>query len=145
MSAGIESINHTVHQTNTWIHDLDERLGWENRARSYRVLRAVLHVLRDWLPIDEGANLSAQLPTLLRGVFYDQWRPSAVPAKERSLQAFLNRVEELSRPDPPRDMEWVVGAVFELLADKVTPGEIEDVRDSLPKDLRALWPLGANA
>ena len=40
MSAvGLESIEHTVQLTHTWINDLDARLGWENKHRSYRLLR----------------------------------------------------------------------------------------------------------
>jgi uncharacterized protein (DUF2267 family) len=31
-------------------------------------------------------------------------------------------------------------AVFELLSNKITSGEIEDVRNSLPEELRTLWP-----
>lgn len=31
-------------------------------------------------------------------------------------------------------------AVFELLSKKITAGEIEDVRNALPADVRTLWP-----
>ena len=69
MSAvGLESIDHTVQLTHIWINDLDARLGWENKHRSYRLLRSVLQTLRDWLRIEETAGLGAQLPELLRGV-----------------------------------------------------------------------------
>jgi uncharacterized protein (DUF2267 family) len=138
--AGIEGIDRTVHATNGWIHDINERLGWDNRAKSYRLLRAVLHALRDWLPIGEGANLSAQLPTLLRGVYYEQWRPSTVPTKERDKDTFVARVESAMKPDMLDDPEAAIGAVLAILTQKTTSGEIRDVRNALPKDLRALWP-----
>jgi uncharacterized protein (DUF2267 family) len=138
--AGIEGIDRTVHATNGWIHDINERLGWDNRAKSYRLLRAVLHALRDWLPIGEGANLSAQLPTLLRGVYYEQWRPSTVPAKPRDKNAFIARVEDAMKPELLDDPEAAVGAVLAILTKKTTLGEIEDIRNALPKDLRSLWP-----
>jgi uncharacterized protein (DUF2267 family) len=35
--------------------------------------------------------------------------------------------------------------VFGVLSEKVTAGEISDVRQSLPADLRALWPAAAKA
>jgi len=67
MSAvGLESIDHTVQLTHIWINDLDASLGWENKSRSYRLLRTVLQTLRDWLPVNEAVDLGAQLPTLLR-------------------------------------------------------------------------------
>jgi uncharacterized protein (DUF2267 family) len=138
--AGIEGIDRTVHATNGWIHDINERLGWDNRAKSYRLLRAVLHALRDWLPIGEGANLSAQLPTLLRGVYYEQWRPSTVPTKERDKNTFVARIERAMKPDMLDDPEAAIGAVLAILTQKTTSGEIQDVRNALPKDLRALWP-----
>ena len=138
--AGIEGIDRTVHATNGWIHDINERLGWDNRAKSYRLLRAVLHALRDWLPIGEGANLSAQLPTLLRGVYYEQWRPSTVPTKERDKNTFVARIERAMKPDRLDDPEAAIGAVLAILTQKTTSGEIQDVRNALPKDLRALWP-----
>ena len=63
---GLEGLEHMVQVTHTWINDLDDRLGWNNKPRSYRLLKAVLHALRDWLQLNEAADLAAQLPTLLR-------------------------------------------------------------------------------
>ena len=66
-TVGLESLDHTVELTHIWINELDDRLGWNNKRRSYRLLKAVLQVLRDWLQLGEAADLAAQLPTLLRG------------------------------------------------------------------------------
>jgi uncharacterized protein (DUF2267 family) len=128
-----------------WIKDLDKALHWNNKARSYRLLRSVLHALRDWLQVNESANLAAQLPTLVRGIYYDQWRPAATPVKERSKTNFLARVERDFYNDPLPDAAFAVSAVFRLLSEKVTGGEISDVRQALPADLRALWPGSAKA
>ncbi len=50
MSAqGLEHLDHTVQLTHVWINDLDGRLEWNDKARSYRLLKAVLHTLRDSL------------------------------------------------------------------------------------------------
>ena len=138
--SGLEGIDRTIHATNGWIHDINEQLGWESRPRSYHLLRAVLQALRDWLPIDEGANLSAQLPTLLRGVYYEQWRPSKVPIKQRDRGSFVARIEAAMKPDILADPEAAIGVVFAILTSKTSLGEAEDVRNALPTDLRALWP-----
>ena len=50
MTSGLENLEHTVQLTHVWINELDDRLGWNNKPRSYRLLKAVLHALRDWLP-----------------------------------------------------------------------------------------------
>jgi len=141
MSAvGLESLDHTVELTHIWINNLDERLGWNNKARAYRLLKAVLHALRDWLQTNEAADLAAQLPGLLRGVYYEQWRPSATPVKRRTKADFVARVEESFKADPLAHPSQAVMAVFELLSEKISAGEINDVRHALPEELRHLWP-----
>ncbi|HWP24989.1 MAG TPA: DUF2267 domain-containing protein [Xanthobacteraceae bacterium] len=141
MSAGLESLDHTLQLTHIWINELDEKLGWNNKPRSYRLLRAVMHALRDWLQVNEAADFAAQLPVLLRGVFYEQWRPGAGPVRKRSKAAFLARVQEEFKGDPlilsPRE----IAAVFELISSKITAGEVEDVRNGLPEEVRELWSM----
>lgn len=140
MSAvGLEGLDHTVQLTRIWINELDARLGWNNKPRAYRLLRAVLHALRDWLPLNERADLAAQMPTLLRGAYYEQWRP-ATRVKHRTKAEFLARVEDSFKPDPLAQSSQAVMAVFELLSRKITAGEIDDVRHALPEELRDLWP-----
>ena len=146
MSAvGLESIDHTVQLTHIWINDLDTRLGWDNKHRSYRLLRTVLQAVRDWLPINEAVDLGAQLPALLRGVYYEHWRPATTPVKQRSKADFIARIADAFENDPILFTSEAVTAVFALLSDKVAAGEIEDVRHELPADIRALWPRSSQA
>ena len=146
MSAvGLASIEHTVQLTHVWINALDTRLGWDNKPRSYRLLRTVLQSVRDWLPVNEAAGLGAQLPELLRGVYYEHWRPAAAPAKKRSRADFIARIDAAFRSDPIVFSPEAVTAVFELLSDKIAAGEVEKVRHELPADIRALWPAAARA
>lgn len=141
MSAvGLESLEHSVQLTHIWINDLDERLGWNNKPRAYRLLKAVLHALRDWLQINAAVDLAAQIPTPLRGAYYEQWQPAAVPGRKRTKADFLARVEQSFEADPlPHTGQAVIG-VFELLSERITAGEIDDVRRALPADLRDFWP-----
>ena len=70
MSAlGLETIDTAVSGANSWINEVNKRTGWDNKQRSYRLLRQVLHVIRDHLSVDEVAQLGAQLPTLIRGIY----------------------------------------------------------------------------
>ena len=136
---GLESLQHTVALTHTWINDLDERLEWNNKPRAYRLLKSVLHALRDWLHLNEAVDLGAQLPTLLRGVYYMNWRPTGNIVRIRTKAAFLARVDEDFQRDPLPNTEQAVMAVFALLSKKITAGEIDDVRRALPNDLRTIW------
>jgi uncharacterized protein (DUF2267 family) len=144
-TVGLESIEHTVHLTHAWINDLDEFLGWRSKARSYRLLRSVLQALRDWLPVNEAADFAAQLPTLLRGVYYEHWRPGTTPIKHRSKADFLARVDHAFVGDPIIYTEEAVSIAFQFLSTKVAAGEIADVKHALPADVRALWTLSSAA
>jgi len=145
MSAtGLEVFDTTLHKTHTWLKAIMQELGTEDRHRAYMALRAVLHALRDRLPVEEVAQLGAQLPMLIRGIYYEGWDPTGKPLKERHKEAFLAHVaRELKTPSgPAMDPEAAVKAVFKVLGQKVVEGEIEDVRRLLPKELRELWPEG---
>lgn len=142
---GLESIDHTVQLTHQWVSELDQRLGWEDKHRSFRLLRTVLQALRDWLPVNEAASFGAQLPELLRGVYYEHWRPAATPVKPRHKADFIARIADAFKVDPFFVSEDAVAIVFELLTDKLTRGEIENVRRALPADIRAIWPLPSRA
>ncbi len=140
MSAkGLESFDHTVQLTYGWLKELSESNGWSDRQRSYHLLRATLHALRDWLPVNEAVDLGAQLPMLVRGIYFEGWRPAQTPAKPRDLGAFLDRVDNAFRDDPLEGTEEAVSTVFNLLKRHVSTGEIQDVRRALPGDLRTLW------
>lgn len=141
MSAqGLEGLEHTVQLTHIWINDLDGRLEWNDKGRSYRLLKAVLHALRDSLPVNEAADLGAQLPALLRGAYYEQWRPGKAAAKGHNIEQFIERVTADFRRDPLPDPAKAIMAVFQLLTKKITEGEIEDVRRCLPEGIRNIWP-----
>ncbi len=83
---GLSQFDTTIHATNTWLKDLMERLGWEDRHRAYQAFRAVLHALRDHLTVDEVATLGAQLPLLIRGIYYEGWHPADKPLRERKKE-----------------------------------------------------------
>lgn len=136
----LPAIDHTVQLTHEWIADLSGRLGGIEQKRSYRLLRVALQTLRDWLNVNEAAHLGAQLPTLVRGLYYEGWRPAKTPVREHSKKAFVARVEKAFKADPLDDPEEAVYAVFALLNNRISEGEAEDVKVCLPKALRELWP-----
>jgi uncharacterized protein (DUF2267 family) len=122
-----------------WVNDLADDLGWDQR-RAYHLLRCVLHTLRDWLQPEEMADLAAQLPALVRGIFFEGWRPADSPVLERKKEDFMARIQEAFSGDLLDDPDEAVAAVFRLLADHISHGEMIQVRNSLKKPLRELWP-----
>jgi uncharacterized protein (DUF2267 family) len=137
---GLKPFDSTIQTTNIWLNDILERLGWQDSYRAYHALRAVLHALRDRLTVEQAAALAAQLPMLVRGFYYEGWHPHGKPVKERHMEEFLAHIVDAFRDDPDVDPEQVTRAVFQVLAKHVTVGEIESVKQSLPTELRSLWP-----
>jgi len=126
-------------ETEEWVDDLMRRLDWHDRSKVYTVLLGTLHAVRDSLPRDEAIFVGAQMPALLRGLYYEGWHPTArMSAKNRD--AFLERVHEAVHRDPGIDAEQVAHAVFGLLAARLPPGELEEAKAATPKPLRSLWP-----
>jgi len=99
-----------------------------------------LHALRDRLTVDEVAQLGAQLPILVRGLYYDQWHPAGKPERLRHKEEFLAAVAEELDDIGPINPERATRAVFAVLEHHIAPGEIEDVMGMLPARLRELWP-----
>jgi uncharacterized protein (DUF2267 family) len=139
-TSGPDIFDSTVHQAHQWLQDVMHEMGWQDRQRAYLALRGTLHALRDHLTVDEAAQLSAQLPMLIRGLYFEGWDPSRVPVRERHREQFLGHVAEAFRGTRPVNAEHMARAVLKVLARRITAGEAEDVRRMLPDDLKALWP-----
>ena len=136
----VKAFDSTIHKTNTWLKELMSELGWEDYARSYHALRAVLHTLRDRLTVEEATDLAAQLPMLIRGFYYEGWNPSRKPVSGRKKDEFLAHVLGEFGNDPHVDIEEVTRAVFRVISNHVSSGEIDDIKRCLPQDLTSLWP-----
>ena len=141
----IPALDHSVQQINIWLKALGEELHREDRREAYLALRAVLHVLRDRLTPEQAAHLGAQLPTIVRGLFYEGWRVSAKPDSERQPADFAALVAAELPPPMGRDALRVTKAVFALLAKELDPGETAKLAAMLPVPLRSLWPTTHSA
>lgn len=137
-TTGLDVFDRSVHKTNEWLKDLMERLGSDDRGYAYRVLRGYFHVLRDRLTVDEAAQLAAQLPHLLRGVFYEGWDPSRTPETYRDRETFLSRLAERAQLAGPTEASVAAEAATAVLRERIAEGEVEDVMQSLPTSIRTL-------
>ena len=136
------AISHGVQQIQEWLKELRDNADLADEAEALSVLRCVLHQLRDRLTPEEAIELGAQLPVIVRGIYYEGWRPSRTPEKIRSREKFLDEVmiKMLPRRVAP---EAAVKDVFALIAHHCDPGEVGDVIAQLPSDIKELWPVTA--
>ncbi len=134
----VSVLDHTIEETNVWLKTVEEELQLDDRQQAYNALRAVLHTLRDRIPPEVAVKLGAQLPLLVRGIYYEGWHPATTPTKERHIEDLAQHVlSELPRQFPV-EAARVIRGVFEVLWETLDPGEFEKVMNHLPASLRAM-------
>ncbi|MFN3919310.1 MAG: DUF2267 domain-containing protein [Methylohalobius sp.] len=137
--SNFEPIERTVQKTFEWLKEIGQELGSEDKYRAYHALRSVLHHLRDRLSVDDSANLAAELPMLIRGLYYEGWQPSKVPLKIRSKDEFLDLIRQDFSQEPEVDAAKIARAVFSVLERHISEGEAKEILHSLPKQIREIF------
>jgi uncharacterized protein (DUF2267 family) len=140
---GIHIFDSASQEGNLWLKGMMERLVTDDPQVAYLGLRSTLHTLRDRIGPEPSVHLGAQLPMLIRGLFYEGWRLTGTPTRERHVEDFLARVQALLPDNLHKDAERLVRATFALLTAKLTAGEVAKVMKALPEALRDLWPVAA--
>ncbi len=123
--------------THAWLHTVAQELGSDDPEFTFRAVRTWLHCVRDRLTVESAAHLAAQLPELLRGVFYDGWSPARVPTKadaEETAERFAHEAMI-----PPGEVHQVAAAVTTAMREQFSPGQLDTTFASLPVRLRALF------
>lgn len=141
--SGVAVLDRTVQETNVWLKAIAEQLHFEDRQQAYNALRAVLHALRDRLPPEVAVHLGAQLPMLVRGIYYEGWHMAGKPTKDRTADKFADHVQEQLPRGFPTDALTVARGVFEVLWERVDPAEFAKFTHHLPTALRTLRPQTA--
>lgn len=140
MSAtGLDVIDKTLQTTNLWLDEIMAEYG-PDRQTAWHILGAVLHAVRDRLPAELAVHLGAQLPLLVRGLYYDQWHFSREAGQERSLEHFLDHIDQGLKNIRPINRLEAARTVFGVLNRHLTDGQVEKVRNTLSHEVRALWP-----
>jgi uncharacterized protein (DUF2267 family) len=141
--SGVAALDHTIQETNVWLKAIAKQLHFGDRHHAYSALRAVLHTLRDRLMPDSAVHLGAQLPMLVRGIYYEGWHLAGKPTQDKSVQDFADHVLAELPPLFPMDALTVTRGVFEILWERLDPGESAKIISQLPVPLRNLWPQAA--
>jgi uncharacterized protein (DUF2267 family) len=140
MSAtGLDVFDKTLQTTNIWLDEIMADHGPDRRV-AWHMLGTVLRALRDRLQIQLAAKLGAGLPLLVRGAYYEQYRPAEQPTKIRSSEEFLQHIAEEMKVTRPVNPEDAARSVFKVLARHIDLGQSAKVRDAMPKELQSLWP-----
>ena len=114
------------------------------RDMAGRITRSVLHALRNRITHQESFHLMAQLPMAIKSVYVDGWVFNRNTNRLRHIAELLDEIREadgkLSGYDFGNNSHAVraVKAVFSSMAAFVSPGEMQDVLDSLPHEIRGV-------
>jgi uncharacterized protein (DUF2267 family) len=138
MSAtGLDVFDKTLNTTNIWLDDITEKLG-PDRKLAWKILSVVLHKVRDRVPIGLAAHLGAELPLMIRGVYYDQFDPAKLPA-DWSGEQFKKEVARWLSDVRPVDPDDAIRAVLTVLSRHLPHGQLQHVQQALPEEICALW------
>lgn len=137
-STGYDVFDTTIQKTNELLKAIEEKCEWQgHRQHSYMALRATLHALRDRLPLEHIAHLGAQLPMLVRGIYYEGFDPAHIPRKMKR-EEFLQTIQKHITFSYQQSIEDMVRSVLGELWKAIDSHEMEKIRKILPSDLKDL-------
>lgn len=136
---GIDAVEKTIQKTNEWIKQVEIGLGWEDRHFAFQSIRAVIHILRDRLPLAVATHLGDQLPILIRGVYYENWSPTREHKPVRNAEEFLDLLADFFPKEYNLDALRMARTVFSVVKKHVSEGEIRIIRSNLPASIAAIW------
>jgi uncharacterized protein (DUF2267 family) len=129
---------HATQKADSWVKDMMRELPTDDPHLAYHALGAGLQTVRDRLPVEEAAQLAAQLPLLVKGLFYEGWRPASTPARIRHPEEFIALYQQKAGDRYDLDPERGLAAFLDTLSRHVTTGQLDSLKHSLPQSLAQL-------
>lgn len=112
------------------------------RDKAGRILRAVLHALRDRISIDESMQVLAQLPMALKSVYVDQWQPWHSFHRIHHIDEFIDDIRKYDKRSAAMDFGndqtamLAIKAVFKTLNYYLSEGEFRDIVAVLTTEMK---------
>lgn len=126
---------------NEFVHLVAEDLE-VSRNKAGRIIRAVLHALRNRLSHEDSFHLMAQLPMVFKGVYVDGWKFDKIYKRITHLSDFLDEVRQedggLAGYDFGNDIKakQAVTAVFKGVNFLISEGEMNNIILVMPPQLK---------
>jgi uncharacterized protein (DUF2267 family) len=132
----VSALDHAMHVAHIWVNDVAKEFDTDDREFAYGVLRAWLHTLRDRLTVEAAAHFAAQLPDLIRGIFYAGWDPGAVPEKY-DAEAYAARFAGEANISL-HDVGKAAAAITAALLHNLPSAQMDKALYQLPREIRVL-------
>lgn len=139
MEERIDLFDVGVRESQDWIQDVIRETGLDQR-RALQALRGVLHAIRDEVTVRQSGHLAAEMPTVIRGLYFEGWDPSRPSPMNHSPERFIARVRsQFLDQQGALDYGHIVQGVFRVLERRM-PVPTARIRAALPRELRGWWP-----
>ncbi|GAA4272810.1 DUF2267 domain-containing protein [Aquimarina gracilis] len=137
------NFNQYAIEANSFLKEYAHEMNLEdNPDKAARILSSVLHGLREIISVEESLQLLAQLPMFLKAVYVNGWKIKTKRNKIKHMEQFIDLVRSYDGVTSIYDFEsneiaeHYIQTTFFLLRKYISPGEMQDIRDELPKNLK---------
>ena len=138
------NFNQFATEANTFMKLYAKKLNLgTNLDKAARILSSVLHGLREVISVEESLQLISQFPMFLKAVYVNGWTLRR-KRKVKNMVDFIELIREFDGVTSMEDFESdevaenYIDSTFIVLRKYISLGELEDIRTSLPKDLKSM-------
>lgn len=129
---------HASRDFDRFMDDLIEISMLATHHQAYAVVRAVLHVFRDHLPVEQALRFAETLPPVLRAIFVENWNPRENPPPFPNWRVLVEEVKA-NRRDHNLAGDSSIRDVAQALRRNVPMGDFERVLRTLPAEAQRYW------
>jgi uncharacterized protein (DUF2267 family) len=129
---------------NTFLNRACHFLGIQNRDQAGRILRSVLHAIRDRIPPEEAVHLAAQLPLAWKGVYFDGFTIQGELPRIRDKKDWLEFIRSKNQMAAQNDFptleltEYAFQDIMDFLRESVSEGQFNHVVQALHAEISDL-------
>lgn len=131
-------------QGNEFVNKLGEKTGHPRESeKTVRLLKAVLHSIRDRVTMGEAHHIMAQLPFALKGLYVDQWHEREHPLRYDTMDEFKSCVKEYQKLYGEANFNWeqsteeLVKITLNMLKENYfSGGQIDHILGQLPHEIQ---------
>ena len=120
MSSQFKTIQKSFIQLNDWLEEVRVIYDFEQDEHAFILLRATLKGLRDHLKQDEVISLGNILPAILRGFYYEGWRPDEIKNENlnRTVLSYLGGIKEI-------DLEMTLPETLKIIYTRIQESNLK--------------------
>ncbi|MDX5418971.1 MAG: DUF2267 domain-containing protein [Hymenobacteraceae bacterium] len=126
------------------LQEVAGELNTDDMNKAGRIFRAVLHAMRDRLPLPDAVQFASQLPVFWKGIYFDQYDPGKAPVSIHNANEWINYIRSknafAANNDFQQDEEIIVAfkSVIQTLERHMTDGQLQRAKESLNRDIQEL-------